>query len=93
MQSVLLLGLRKDVSEVLNAFDLLVSSSVGEGFSNAIGEAMAVELPCVVTDVGDSARVVGSTGWVVDPECHESLAEAMTLAIDTPREELREKGV
>ena len=72
-ESVLLLGLRKDVSEVLNAFDLLVSSSVGEGFSNAIGEAMAVELPCVVTDVGDSARVVGSTGWVVDPDCHEDL--------------------
>ena len=91
-ENVLLLGLRKDVSEVLNAFDLLVSSSVGEGFSNAIGEAMAVELPCVVTDVGDSARVVGSTGWVVDPDCHESLAEAMTLAMDAPREELRKRG-
>ena len=41
---------------------------------------------------GGFCRVVGSTGWVVDPECHESLAEAMTLAIDTPREELRERG-
>jgi len=91
-ENVLLLGLRKDVSEVLNAFDLLVSSSVGEGFSNAIGEAMAVELPCVVTDVGDSARVVGSTGWVVDPACHESLAEAMTSAMDASREELRKRG-
>ena len=84
--------IKKGCLEVLNAFDLLVSSSVGEGFSNAIGEAMAVELPCVVTDVGDSARVVGSTGWVVDPDCHESLAEAMTLAMDAPREELRKRG-
>ena len=90
--NVLCLGLRKDISRVLNAFDVLVSSSLGEGFSNAIGEAMAVELPCVVTDVGDSRKLVGSTGWVVDPNLHTKLAEGMIMTLLISQDELNERG-
>ena len=60
-------GLRRDMAAVYNAMDLATSSSYGEGFVNAIGEAMACGVPCVVTDVGDSARIVGDTGAVVPP--------------------------
>ena len=64
--SIHLLGLRQDISRITAAFDIACSSSsFGEGFSNAIGEAMASEVPCVVTDVGDSGWIVGSTGRVV----------------------------
>lgn len=59
-------GERSDLVGVYSGLDILVSTSLGEGFSNVIAEAMACECPCVVTDVGDSAFIVGECGEVVD---------------------------
>ncbi len=64
---VCMLGERVDIPEIMAALDLYVSTSLGEGWPNVIGEAMASEVPCVATDAGDSARVVGDTGVVVRP--------------------------
>lgn len=75
---VILLGERRDVRRIMTAFDLAVSSSAwGEGFPNVVGEAMAAGVPCVVTDVGDSAHVVGTFGRVVPPADSGALADAM----------------
>ena len=72
-----LLGVRSDVARLYTAFDLSCSASAyGEGFPNAIGEAMACAVPCVVTDVGDSGYLVGDTGRVVPPSAPEALADA-----------------
>lgn len=60
-----LLGERTDIPDVDAALDIATSSSsYGEAFPNAVGEAMACAVPCVVTEVGDSARIVGDTGRV-----------------------------
>ncbi len=72
------LGERDDVREILPALDLAVlSSAFGEGFPNAIGEAMACGVPTVVTDVGDAAVVVGSAGMVIPPRDAAALATAI----------------
>lgn len=62
----------------LNALDICCSPSLfGEGFSNSIAEAMACGLPCVVTDVGDSAAIVRRYGVVVPPGDPHALANAI----------------
>lgn len=77
---------QSDMPAVYGAMDGLVSASHSEGFSNVVSEAMACGLPCVVTDVGDSARLVGETGFVALPNDPEALSVAMEaiLAADRP---------
>lgn len=64
---VRLLGKREDVPLLLRSADLYVSASAAEGLSNAMLEAMASGLACVVTDVGGVRDVVtdGVDGRVV----------------------------
>jgi glycosyltransferase involved in cell wall biosynthesis len=89
-------GERDDLPAVYNALDVLCQSSITEGFPNAIAEAMACGVPCVATDVGDTAFIMGNTGRIVSPRQPERLAEAMidllrgdqTLPSDTARERI-----
>jgi len=86
-------GVRSDIVAVNSAFDVACSSSsFGEGFSNTIAEAMACERPCVVTDVGDSARVVGSSGWVVPPRNPDALASAWFAALHLSPQKRANRG-
>lgn len=73
-----LLGERADVPALMSTMDVFCLSSWSEAFPNVLGEAMAVGLPCVTTDVGDSAMVVGDCGVVVFP----SDQSALTVGID-----------
>ncbi|ADC71128.1 glycosyl transferase group 1 [Thioalkalivibrio sp. K90mix] len=73
--------------------DLLVlPSRWGEGFPNVVGEAMACGRPAVVTDIGDAARVVGSTGFVAASPEPQDLADAIVRAIGQGRERLHALG-
>jgi glycosyltransferase involved in cell wall biosynthesis len=88
-----LLGRRDDIPRLTAALDLATSSSCyGEAFPMVIGEAMGCGVPCVVTDVGDSARIVGETGRVVPPRNPLALASAWRELIELGREERRQLG-
>ena len=87
-----LLGRRNDIARLSASLDICsLSSAYGEAFPLVIGEAMSCEVPCVVTDVGDSAWIVSDTGRVVPIKNPQALAEAWQEIIEldaTSRAEL-----
>ncbi len=83
-----LLGLRSDMPDLMAALDVLASSSsYGEAFPNVLGESMACGVPCAVTDVGDSAYIVGDTGRVVASKDMAGLVQALVDILQLPAPE------
>jgi glycosyltransferase involved in cell wall biosynthesis len=87
-----LFGERRDVGSCLRAFDVFCLHSLNEGFPNSLGEAMAVGLPCVATDVGDVSLLIGDTGIVVESRNSRALADALIAAIRLGVEEQQRMG-
>jgi glycosyltransferase involved in cell wall biosynthesis len=76
----------QDMRAAYNALDLAVLSSLeGEGFPNAVAEAMACGVSVAATDVGDTARVIGTTGLVVPPGDPAGLAAACIKLLGAER--------
>jgi glycosyltransferase involved in cell wall biosynthesis len=87
-----LLGPRRDVARIQASLDLATSSSISEAFPLVIGEAMASGVPCVATDVGDSAIMIGATGRIVAPGDPRALADACREVLDLAPECRRRLG-
>lgn len=77
-----LLGERHDIARLTAGLDIANCSSIGEGFPNVVGEAMACGVPCVVTDVGDCAHIVGNPQLVIAANDDAALAEVWHRLIE-----------
>lgn len=78
-ERVTFLGQRDDVPAVLASLDLFVQSSLSEGLSNALLEAMALGCPIVATEIGPNAEAVRhlESALLVPPADAPALAEAI----------------
>jgi glycosyltransferase involved in cell wall biosynthesis len=66
----------------MNGIDIhVLSSQYGEGFPNVVAEAMACKTPCIVTNLGDAASIVGGTGWIVPIKNSNKLAKAIKQSL------------
>lgn len=84
---VIACGPRHDMEDFYSELDcFLMSSAWGEAFPNVVAEAMLSGVPCIVTDVGDAAEIVGDTGWVVPPGNVDALAEAIASATEAAKD-------
>jgi glycosyltransferase involved in cell wall biosynthesis len=83
-----LLGERKDIPFLMAGITVsTLSSSYGEAMPQVIGEAMACGTPCVVTNVGDTADIIGNAGIVVAPKGPQALANAWQYVLELPEVE------
>jgi glycosyltransferase involved in cell wall biosynthesis len=88
-----LVGEVTPISGLMVALDILCSSSAyGESFPNVLGEAMACGVPCVTTDIGDSAWILGSAGLVVPARDPSALMAACRTLVDAGPEGRRQMG-
>ena len=87
-----LLGSRNDMPRLISALDLLALPSLGEAFPNVVGEAMSCEVPCVVTNVGDSGYILGECGRVVPNGAMDALANAICELLSLPVNERARLG-
>jgi glycosyltransferase involved in cell wall biosynthesis len=78
---------RDDMTAIYSSSSSSSSSSFGEGFSNTIAESMACGTICAVTDVGDSAKIVGDLGYLAPAKDAQALAEAIDKALTRAQNE------
>lgn len=77
---VVWLPAQNNLNSFYNALDIFcLSSAFGEGFPNVIGEAMACNLPCIATDVGDATIIINNPEQIVPPKNPKALAEKLEL--------------
>lgn len=83
-EHVLLLGIRNDAPQLIQALDIATLSSLSEAFPLFMIEAMAAGVLCVATDVGDIAELFGGTGFLVEPDSADALSDAWQRALSLP---------
>ena len=84
-KAILLLGERSDVDTLYPVMDLCTLTSISEASPNVLAEAMSSGVPCVSTDVGEAAHILGDTGAIVPPGDAAQLAHEWhrLCALDT----------
>ena len=87
-----LVELQSDIVPLNCAFDVATCSSITEAFPNVIGEAMSCGVPCVSTDVGDAAMIIGETGRVVPAQEPQQFVEALLEILQLPAVNRRQLG-
>ncbi len=88
----ILLGERYDVPICLAAMDIFCMPSRTEGFPNGLGEAMAMGLPCVATDVGDTQTLVGDTALLVPSQDENALAKGLLTLLNLTPDQREQMG-
>lgn len=96
LDCIIFTGTRQDIPELMRAMDVFILSSISEGISLTLLEAMACELPVIATAVGGNSEVVieGETGFLVPAQNPEAMSVKIIQMINNleQRHQLGKKG-
>lgn len=70
----------------MQCFDALLLPSKSEGFPNVIGEAMAIGVPCITSDVGDCREIISNTGYIIEEIETINLTNALLKYIELSKD-------
>ncbi len=87
-----LVGEQADMCAFYAALDILASSSVSEAFPLSLCEASCMGVPCVATDAGDSAEIIGNPDLIVPCSDPTRLAEKIVWLLDLDSESRSQLG-
>ncbi|CAH0233953.1 glycosyltransferase [Peribacillus sp. Bi134] len=86
LKNIYLLGERTDIPNIMQCFDALLLPSKSEGFPNVIGEAMAIGVPCITSDVGDCREIISNTGYIIEEIDTINLTNALLKYIELSKD-------
>lgn len=93
---ILFLGIRNDINKILQICDIFVSTSLREGLSLSILEALSMKKPCVVSKKVYMQEILkdGETAFIVDPDDIDGIAKKIIDVINSSQEakEIAERG-
>jgi glycosyltransferase involved in cell wall biosynthesis len=83
---VLMTGFQTNVATYYKIMDIFVMTSLWEGLSRCLAEAMYAKVPVIATDVGGTADAVknSETGWLINPNSVNEVVESLREAISNP---------
>ena len=80
--NVIFVSEKRDVEKWISIADFVCLPSVfGEAFPNVVAESMCASVPCIATDIGETSRIIGDCGWVVNPNDVDGIRSALTAAL------------
>ncbi|MEW5799496.1 MAG: glycosyltransferase family 4 protein, partial [Bacteroidota bacterium] len=84
--AVTITGFRSDIPKLLRSMNLFVMTSLWEGLSRSLAEAMYAELPIIATDVGGTSDAIrhSETGWLIKPMDVNAVTGAIEDALLNP---------
>jgi len=87
--NIIFLDFQSNIKDWICSFDILCLPSKVEGFANVLGESMSCEVPCIASNIGDSARIISDTGWIFKSEDKESLIDLLITTYNLDKKKLK----